>query len=202
MSGRSVLVSLLLPLAFQLILALYYVLTLAYSFYFKRKILLDVQFLGALYTIRVLAGAAAIGIVCSPWLLAFSMFLFLSLAYAKRFAELRVLEPDCLHASGRNYSVMDLQAIGTLGTSSGLISVLILALYVNSPQVEVLYGTPAALWLLCPLMMYWVSRVWMIAYRNKLDCDPVVFALKDKASYLVAFTSTAILVVASFRWWL
>ncbi len=199
--GGSLLVSLSLPLAFQLVLGLYYVLTLAYTWCFKRKVLLDVHFLGGLYTLRVLAGSAATGVVCSPWLLAFSMFLFLSLALVKRLAELRGLELQRLErAGGRGYATADLHIIASLGTGSGLVSVLVLALYINSPQVEPLYRTPSILWLLCPLMLYWLSRIWLIASRNELDCDPVVFALKDRVSYLVGLGLGIVLLAASFRW--
>src|SRR5262249_11982373 len=163
-------VGLLLPELFRLVLGLYFVLTLAYSLYFKRKLLLDVHFLGGLYTIRVLAGAAATGVTCSAWLLAFSMFLFLSLALVKRFTESFHLEQQNLSsAAGRSYRASDAQALASLGTGSGFLCVLVLALYVNSPQVGALYPTPSALWLLCPLMMYWISRVWLIAYRGKME---------------------------------
>lgn len=194
-------VCLVLPPLFGAVLALYYVLTLAYSLYLKRKLLVDVYALGALYTLRVLAGGAATGIVVSAWLLAFSMFLFLSLALVKRFAELRAMEPGApKQAAGRGYLASDVQAIGSLGTASAFMCVLVLALYINSPQVGPLYREPAVLWLLCPLLMYWVSRVWVIAYRGQMDADPVVFALTDRVSYLVGLAAAAVIVVASVGW--
>ena len=182
-------------------LALYYVLTLAYSLYFKRKLLLDVFFLGGLYTIRVLAGNAVTGIAFSPWLMAFSMFLFVSLAFVKRVAEFdKVGQQDLISTSGRSYRVIDKQTLVSLGTTSGLMCVLVLALYINSPQVEPLYQTPFLLWLLCPLVMYWVSRVWVITCRGRMDDDPVVFALRDGVSYIVAICAAAVIVAATVSW--
>jgi 4-hydroxybenzoate polyprenyltransferase/phosphoserine phosphatase len=197
----AVLVSLLLPPLFRVILGAYYALTLGYSLYFKRKLLVDVHFLGGLYTIRVLAGGAAAGIICSPWLLGFSMFLFLSLALVKRFAELRNLEQQQIEvAKGRGYQASDLQVVCNLGTASGFCCVLVLALYISSPQIEPLYKTPAALWMLCPLVMYWISRVWVVAHRGKMDVDPVVFALKDKVSYLVGACAALVISAARIPW--
>jgi 4-hydroxybenzoate polyprenyltransferase/phosphoserine phosphatase len=191
----------LLPPLFLAALALYYGLTLAYSLFFKRKLLIDVHILAGLYTIRVLAGGVAIGVVCSPWLLAFSMFLFLSLALVKRFTELRQLRRRrCRTARGRGYRASDCQLIAALGACSGLMCVMVLALYINGPQVEILYGTPTVLWLLCPLLMYWVARVWLIAHRGKMTSDPVVFAIKDKVSYLVGLCSVAVVIAATCRW--
>jgi 4-hydroxybenzoate polyprenyltransferase len=199
--GAGIGLSLLLPGTFQLVLALYYALTIAYSFYLKGKLLLDVHCLGALYTIRVLAGSAATGIAPSQWLLAFCLFFFLSLALVKRVSEVQQLLRDNLEAArGRSYRASDLQALGSLGTGSGFICVLILALYIQSPQVTALYKTPAVLWMLCPLFTYWMSRVWMIAYRGKMNHDPVVFALKDRVSYLVGLGAAAIMFVAALGW--
>jgi 4-hydroxybenzoate polyprenyltransferase len=191
----------LLPPVFRLVLGLYFVLTFAYSLYFKRKLLVDVHFLGGLYTIRVLAGSAATGIACSSWLLAFSMFLFLSLALVKRFVEGRALERQNIESvAGRSYMASDTQALASLGTGSGFLCVLVLALYINSPQIGLLYESPEALWLLCPLVMYWVCRVWMIAFRGKMDGDPVVFALKDRVSYLVGLCAAGVIFAATLPW--
>jgi 4-hydroxybenzoate polyprenyltransferase len=193
--------SLLLPWVFLVVLALYYVLTIAYSFYLKEKLLLDVHCLGALYTIRVLAGSAATGVAPSQWLLAFCLFLFLSLALVKRVSEVQhLLRENLESAKGRSYRATDLQALASLGTGSGFICVLILALYIQSPQVTALYKTPPVLWVLCPLFTYWMSRVWMIAYRGKMNQDPVVFALKDKVSYLVGLCAAAVMIVATLGW--
>jgi 4-hydroxybenzoate polyprenyltransferase/phosphoserine phosphatase len=189
-------IALLLPREFAAILALYYGVTLAYSLQLKRKLLIDVYILGGLYTIRVFGGGAATGIIPSPWLLAFCLFLFSSLALVKRFSELR----DAAGAvAGRGYLAADLNAIGALGTSSGFMCVLVLALYINSPQVTPLYHSPGFLWFLCPLLMYWISRVWVIAYRGEMHMDPVVFALRDRISYVMLAVAGIVLLVAS-KW--
>lgn len=201
LTGGAAAISLTLPYVFQLTLALYLGLTLAYSFYFKRKLLLDVFFLGGLYTIRVLAGNAATGIAFSPWLLAFSMFLFVSLAFVKRVAEIeRSGLQDLLTTSERSYRAIDKQTLVSLGNTSGYLCVLVLALYISSPQVELLYQTPFLLWLLCPLVMYWVSRVWIITCRGRMDSDPVVFALRDGVSYVVGVCAAAVIIAATIEW--
>jgi len=188
--------SLLLPWQFQVILAIYYALTLSYSLSLKRKVLVDIFVLGGLYAIRVLAGSAATGITPSPWLLAFCLFFFLNLALVKRFIELRdKKEEHAAPVAGRGYYAGDLQPIGSFGTGSGFMSVL--ALYINSPQVIPLYRSPSILWFLCPLLLYWISRVWLLAYRGKLHSDPVLFTLRDKVSYLTALCGGVILTLAA-----
>jgi len=191
-------VSLWLPGPFQAVLGVYYVLTLCYSLFLKRRLLLDVFTLGGLYAIRVLAGSAATGIEPSPWLLAFCLFFFLSLALVKRFTELRRMEErPGQTVSGRDYHAADQLAIGSLGTSSGFMCVLVLALYINSPAVLDLYRVPWMLWFLCPIALYWISRVWIFAYRGELSEDPVLFALRDRVSYLAAGCSAAVLMLAT-----
>jgi 4-hydroxybenzoate polyprenyltransferase/phosphoserine phosphatase len=187
-----------LPAIFQATLACYFVLTLAYSLSLKRRLLLDVLTLGGLYTIRVLAGSAATGIEPSPWLLAFCMFFFLSLALLKRFTEVHnVRQSIDREISGRGYQLNDEQALSALGTASGLIAVLVLALYINSPQVLPLYRSPWVLWFLCPFLLYWISRVWIFGFRGKLHEDPVLFALRDRVSYLAGACCGLILALAS-----
>jgi 4-hydroxybenzoate polyprenyltransferase len=145
----------------------------------------DVLFLAGLYTLRIIGGAAATGIELSFWLLAFSTFLFLSLALVKRYYEMiGVRNAGKRSASGRDYSVADMSVLQSLGTSSGLLAVLVLALYINSPEVHVMYRDPRMLWLLCPVLLYWVSRIWMKSHRGELHDDPVVFAATDRASQL------------------
>jgi hypothetical protein len=127
--------------------------------------------------------------------------LFLSLALVKRVSEVQFLLLNQIEsASGRSYKATDLQALASLGTGSGFICVLILTLYIQSPQVTALYQTPAILWVLCPLFTYWMSRVWMIAYRGKMNQDPVVFALKDKVSYLVGLCAGVVMFLATKTW--
>ncbi len=189
----AVLLSVWLPGKFQLVFALYYATTLAYSFGLKGRVLVDTLTLAALYTLRIIAGAAAASVALSFWLLLFSVFLFLSLAFVKRFTELDGLRRQRrLRAAGRGYHVEDLAILQSLGTAAGYMSVLVLALYINSPAIESLYRHPKIIWLLCVLMLYWVSRVWMKAQRGEMHDDPVVFALKDRVSLgvglLVALT--------------
>ena len=170
--------------------ATYYVLTLGYSFFLKGRVLLDALALAGLYTLRVIAGAAAVSVPLSFWLLLFSVFLFLSLAFVKRFAELDGLRrQQRLRAAGRGYYVEDLPMLQSLGSASGYLSVLVLALYINSPEIQALYSRPKAIWFLCVLMLYWVSRVWMQASRGLMHDDPVVFALKDRVSVGVGVLS-------------
>jgi 4-hydroxybenzoate polyprenyltransferase/phosphoserine phosphatase len=164
---------------------LYVVLATSYSWWLKRVILLDVFWLAGLYTTRLIAGGVATNIVDSSWLLVFSMFIFLSLALVKRFVELDAEKTAAGGANGRGYTPRDLGIITALGTASGFLAALVLALYVNSQQVVILYAHPALLLLLCPLLLFWISRVWLLARRGEMHDDPVVFALKDGASYLI-----------------
>ncbi len=187
-------VALFLPAQFALALLTYYAVTLAYSYALKRLVLIDVLVLAGLYTLRVAAGAAAIAVPLSFWLLLFSIFLVQSLAMVKRYSELEAMRKEGrLHAAGRDYNVQDLPIIRDLGGAAGYVAVLILALYINSPAVELLYRRPEALWLLCGLMLYWISRVWLKVYRGEMHEDPVVFALRDPAS--AAIGALAVLTV-------
>lgn len=168
---------------FAAVLAVYYLLTLAYSLRLKRVAMLDVMLLAGLYTLRIIGGTAVIGAALSFWLLAFSMFIFLSLALLKRYVELAaVLAEGKATAAGRGYGVDDLPLLQSLGGSAGYLAVLVLALYINSPESIALYERPQVLWLLCPLVLYWVSRTWVVAHRGGMDDDPVVFAVTDRAS--------------------
>lgn len=181
--AASALLCLALPAGFAAVLALYYVITLAYSLVLKRRIVIDVLTLAGLYTLRVMAGAAATAIAVSEWLLAFSMFLFLCLALVKRYSEL--MERARRHegrAAGRGYLTDDTPMLGALAGASGFVSVLVLALYINSPDVGRIYARPEALWAICLMLLYWVSRMLMLAHRGQLHDDPVVFAAKDPIS--------------------
>lgn len=171
---------------FALVLATYYLMTLAYSLYLKRVVMVDVVTLAGLYTIRIIGGAAAIQSGLSFWLLAFSMFIFLSLAMLKRYTELATLLANGHDkASGRGYQVDDLPLIQSLGASSGYCAVLVFALYINSPESLELYSHPQVLWLICPMLLYWISRAWVKAHRGGMDDDPVVFAVTDRVSQAV-----------------
>jgi 4-hydroxybenzoate polyprenyltransferase len=170
-----------------LVLAAYCACTLAYSLYLKRKAMVDVLLLAGLYTLRIIAGTVAIGAALSFWLLAFSMFIFLSLAMLKRYTELSALGASGRNAAnGRGYQVDDLALLQSLGGASGYLAVLVFALYINSPESLVLYSHPKALWLICPLLLYWISRAWMVARRGEMHDDPVVFAATDRVSQGVA----------------
>lgn len=171
---------------FLWVLILYFAITLCYSLYLKRLLLLDVLILAMLYTLRIIAGASVAQALPSVWLVTFSMFIFTSLAMAKRYAELKSLELEAGDwVSGRGYRVSDLTVLAQLGTASGYISTLVLALYIDSPDVEVLYRNQHFMWLLCPLLMYWIGRIWLVASRGDLHHDPVVFATRDRISYIV-----------------
>ena len=178
--GAAAAASALLPPTFIGLLLVYVVLTTAYSVYLKRKLMVDVLCLASLYTLRILAGGAAASIVISPWLMAFSMFFFLSLAFAKRYTELTAAAGSAEKIPGRGYWAQDLELIRSLGPTSGYLCVLVFCLYLNSPDVSIHYNRPEFLWLSCPILLYWISRVWFLAYREQLDDDPVAFALHDR----------------------
>ncbi len=182
---------------FVLVLLGYFLLTLAYSLYLKQIAMLDVIVLAALYTTRIIAGAVVIGIGLSFWLLAFSMFLFLSLAILKRYTELGVQRAaGNAHAHGRGYATSDYELLAALGGASGYLSVLVLALYINSTASELLYRHPQVLWLLCPLLLYWVSRAWIVAHRGTMHDDPIVFAVTDRVSLTVLVLGAVVALVA------
>lgn len=169
--------------AFLLALGVYYVLTTAYSLTLKRGIVVDICVLAGLYTMRIIAGGVATGIGLSVWLLAFSIFFFLSLAAVKRQAELvDVAEHGALTAKGRGYHVEDLPIISMVALAAGYISVLVMALYVDSPAVQELYAFPYSLWGICCVLLYWLTRMVLITHRGFMHDDPVVFAAKDRVS--------------------
>lgn len=173
-----------LPLIFIAGLAAYYALTLAYSLALKRRMVIDVIILAGLYTLRIVMGAVPLGIPLSFWLLAFSMFIFVSLALVKRYAELVNLHAldGAEKARGRGYCPNDLQMVASLGTASGYVAVMILALYINDAPTRQLYRYPEFIWLACPLLLTWISRVWMLAHRGEMNQDPVIFAVRDRIS--------------------
>jgi hypothetical protein len=158
----------------------------------------DVVLLANLYTLRIVAGGFASGTPVSEWLLAFSMFLFLSLAFAKRYVELARLA-DAGHAAchSRGYVVTDLSLIENLGPTSGYLAVLVLALYINSNAVRQIYTNTWALWPICILLLYWITRLWFLAKRRSLAEDPLVFAIRDLVSLSIAAVTGAFLVAAS-----
>jgi 4-hydroxybenzoate polyprenyltransferase len=187
-----------LPFQGFVLLAAYAAASLIYSLKLKRMLFLDVVSLALLYAVRVLYGGSATGIKISVWTLAFSLFLFASLATVKRLAELRRVN---VSAAGiqeyRGYTEVDVNQLSSLASAGGYVAVLVLALYINSPEVELLYRRPQGLWLLCPILIYWISRLTLIANRGHLDDDPVAFALKDHATWVAGILAAIILVLST-----
>jgi 4-hydroxybenzoate polyprenyltransferase len=179
------------------VLVLYVMMTLAYSLTFKTYVLIDVMLLAILYTLRILAGALAVDVEFSSWLLAFSIFIFLSLALVKRSSEL-VLMASMLRerAEGRDYGRNDGPIINAMGVASGYLAVLVLALYVDTDNGRESYSRPELLWLLCPLVLYWVSRLWLKTSRGEMHDDPLVYSIRDRASWVVFASMLAVVLLA------
>jgi 4-hydroxybenzoate polyprenyltransferase len=194
----AIALSLTINLYFCIVLAGYYALTWTYSLHLKKMAIVDVLTLASLYTMRIIAGAAATSIQPSFWLLAFSIFIFLSLGCVKRYTELE----DASKAGkieghgGRGYRATDLAFILCMGITSGYATVLVVALYLNSPESIRLYNHSKPLWLICPLLLYWISRVWLLTTRGQMHDDPVVFALRDRLSLFVLGLIGLIVLVA------
>ncbi|MBL8005066.1 MAG: UbiA family prenyltransferase [Candidatus Kapabacteria bacterium] len=188
----------LLPPLFTLFLGIYLVITTLYSFVLKKIVMIDVLTLSWLYTHRVFAGAVATDTPISPWLLLFAIFLFLSLAFVKRYSELLVaVEQNKTKASGRGYFTSDSPLIASVGPVSGYLGVFVFFLYINSPEVVALYSFPMLLWLVGPLLLYWISRIWVITIRGNMHDDPIVFTMKDPVSYFIGFCTFLIVTLAS-----
>lgn len=183
---------------FCLVLMAYFALTIAYSLWLKQIAILDVVILAGLYTLRIIAGAAAIGAPISFWLLAFSMFNFLSLAFIKRFCELKSARKSMEEKplKGRGYDHNDLEMVASMGIGAGYLAVLVLALYIQDPHTMELYRSPQFIWLACPLLLYWISRAWLIADRDQMHDDPIVFAIKDRTSWIIGLCFIVIFALA------
>jgi 4-hydroxybenzoate polyprenyltransferase len=185
------------PHYFLLWLGIYLVTTLAYSLRLKRSVLVDVIVLSGLYTIRIIAGSAASGIAVSTWLGSFSIFFFLSLAFVKRFAELENLrERGGVSIGGRGYHVADIEQLRAFGSGSGYASVVVLTLYISNLDAAQLYHHTRRLWLLVPVILLWISRLWLLASRGQLNEDPVVYAITDRRSLLLGLVVVAIVLSA------
>jgi 4-hydroxybenzoate polyprenyltransferase/phosphoserine phosphatase len=183
---------------FLAVLVFYFVLTNAYTFSLKTKMMIDIVTLAALYSLRVIGGAAAIGIGVSEWLIAFSMFLFACLALVKRYTELTTrLDRELSDPSNRDYKLSDMQILAPLAAASGFNAVTVFALYISSDAVHPLYRHPELLWLICPILMYWIGRILILAHRRLVHDDPIVFALKDRVSMIVGVLIAAIVLAAS-----
>lgn len=172
---------------------LYVMMTCVYSLWLKRRLFFDVIVLSLLYGVRLLAGAAAVSIMPSPWLLAFSLFIFLALAIVKRQTELAAGRGA---PAGRAYVVDDLPVLAALGAASGFAAVVVFTLYVQSPEVSGRYGSPERLWLVCPFLLYWLGRLTLLANRGAVDDDPVVFAMRDRTSWLTGIAILAVIASA------
>ena len=198
----SIALSFLLNGYFQLVLLAYLIITVMYSFKLKRLQTVDVIVLASLFTVRVIAGGVAIEVELSFWLLCFSMFIFLSLAMVKRVAELIRVEKERGDKSeqilGRGYFTADIVILQSLGGASGFLSVFVFALYINSENVVQLYRHPEILWLMCPILGYWIMRIWMLTARNQMNEDPISFAVKDGNSILAASVMGVVLAVATW----
>ena len=199
--GAFVMATLLLPIQFALVLVAYYVLTLTYSLWLKRVVMLDVVTLAMLYTVRVVAGAAAMSLMATFWILTFCMFIFLSLAFVKRYTELCDARRDgkTEKSSGRGYYPSDFELLASLGSSSGYISVMVLALYINDASSSALYHSQEWMWAACPLLLFWLSRIWLLAHRGQMHDDPIVFALRDKVSRWIGAAFIAVFALASLQ---
>jgi 4-hydroxybenzoate polyprenyltransferase len=194
----SIVCGLFLPPMFLGYLGIYFLTAVFYSAWLKKVMLLDVFALAGLYSLRILAGHGATGIRYSSWLLGFSMFLFLSLALVKRYVELhRANLAGRSAVSGRDYAISDLPMLISLGPLSGWLAALVLSLYIGSEDVRLVYPHPLRLLFICPLLLYWISRVWLLAARDSLNEDPVVFALKDRTSYIVGAMAALFVWLAS-----
>lgn len=181
-----------LPHKFQIVMAIYLFLTLGYSFFFKSIAVMDVLVLAGLYTVRIIAGIFAANVAVSYWILVFSMFFFLSLAMVKRYSELynlRLRDEDSAH--GRGYRASDIEFVATLGAAAGYIGVLIIVLYIHDPLIAAKYANPFWLWAIFPALLYWISRIWLIAHRGEMNEDPVLYAIHDVPSYLVGAVCVA-----------
>ena len=183
---------------FLLLLMVYFASTTLYSIWWKRKMLVDVFVLSGLYTIRLFAGGVAVGIPVSEWLLTFSVFLFSSLAFLKRYAELlHHFTSKVTHQERRRgYLPGDLTLVESMGVTSGYLSVLVLALYIHSPEIRPLYSRSWPMWIVCGILLYWISRMWMKARRGSLTDDPIVFAVKDRISLIAGGVVGVLLMIA------
>ena len=189
--------SLQLPVEFTIILVIYFFITSAYSILIKSFLLLDVLTLAGLFTLRIMAGSAAVGGIVSTWLLAFSMFFFLSLALVKRYVEISSQLAEASRASsGRGYQASDMETLAQAGMSSGFAAVVVLALFIDSPAILKNYTNPQAIWLVCPLVLYLLMRIWVLARRNEMNDDPVVFLMTDWRSQIMIAAGAAVMLLS------
>lgn len=187
-----------LPGKFLVWLLLYIVVTLSYSLALKKVALVDVIVLSGLYTVRMVAGGAATATPISTWLAGFSVFLFFSLALVKRFSEMQNLrERGNVPSNGRGYLTADIEQLRSFGTASGYAAIVVFSLYISGSNVARLYHHPARMWLIVPLLLLWISRVWLLASRGEMHEDPVIFAVTDRMSLLIGLAVVAIAIFAA-----
>lgn len=189
--GLGCLIGALVSPLFVAVASIYFGLSATYSLYAKKIVLLDVIVLASLYTLRIIAGSASVAIWPSPWLLAFSTFLFFSLALVKRYSELALN-----HVKARGYELSDKELLASMGIASGYVAILVLALYINTATAHILYRRYGVLWFLCPLLLYWISHIWLSAHRGRMLDDPVIFATSDRTSRILILLMLAIGVFA------
>jgi 4-hydroxybenzoate polyprenyltransferase/phosphoserine phosphatase len=195
--GAGLLGAFVLPPAFLLVAIMYLIANIGYTIWLKQLPIVDVMMLACMYALRLEAGAAAADVPLSSWTLTFALFFFMSLALAKRHAELRRISGEAgSKALGRGYVVDDIGLIEQAGISSGCVSVLVMALYMNSDQMRLLWGDGRLLWPICPLTLYWVTRLWLLARRGQLDEDPILFALRDRVSLGIFATISLFICIA------
>ena len=184
--SAAIFISSQLNLLFSIVLLGYFIISFSYSLHLKKLVLYDIFILALLYSIRIIGGGMANNITISFWLITFSTFLFLSLAFVKRYSELlKVNDTTGLKLRGREYNNGDLQLLQIMGIVSGFLSVVVFSLYINSPEVLQLYSSPKILWSVSFLLLFWTSRVWLKANRGEMTDDPIIFALKDRSSYII-----------------
>jgi 4-hydroxybenzoate polyprenyltransferase len=190
-------IAILLSWKFFVVLVIYCLISLSYTLYLKTYVLIDVLVLAALYTLRIMAGSVLADAPLSFWLLAFSIFIFFSLALVKRYSELLILSKiNSESAPGRDYNVSDMGYLREMGIASGYLAILIVAFYINSSDVGILYSRPKVLWMICPVILYWISRIWLKAGRGEMTDDPIVFSLKDRGSRFVGLALIIIILLA------
>ncbi|WP_186370191.1 UbiA family prenyltransferase [Yersinia vastinensis] len=192
----SIIITSYLPIQFAFALASYYMITIAYSFSLKSKVVVDVATLAILYSMRLVAGAAATGIILSNWLISFSMFIFFSLAIVKRVVELKSAESDG-KIKGRGYYPTDIPLLLSSGISAGYISILVFVLYIDSSASLQNYNNPDVLYLIAPILFVWLTRVWLLTWRGDMHDDPVAFAIKDRTSQLMGICMATLMIFAA-----
>lgn len=192
----SISIATLLPWQFALSLGCYYIITLAYSFLLKRKVVIDVATLAILYSMRLIAGAAATGIILSNWLISFSMFIFFSLAILKRVVELKEAKSN-EKIKGRGYYPTDMPLLLASGISAGYISILVFVLYIDSTSSIENYASPNVLYFISPILFIWLTRVWLLTWRGVMHDDPVAFAIKDRVSQIMGLLIVGLIIIAS-----